>query len=71
MLNKSVPFVVRQAHHERNHPLPVRHETTNGIIQWPSSLSKDIANRFPREDSDHFARLSTKLFNLKTGRTPN
>ena len=45
MLNKKVPFMVRHAHHERNHPVL----TMNGTIHTPFvlSLSKDIAKRFP------------------------
>jgi hypothetical protein len=32
-LNKLIPFMVRQAHHERNQPLTVRPEPVEGLIQ--------------------------------------
>jgi len=33
VLNKLIPFMVRQAHHERNQPLAVRPEPVEGFIQ--------------------------------------
>jgi hypothetical protein len=33
VLNKLIPFLVRQAHHERNQALAVRPELVEGLIQ--------------------------------------
>jgi hypothetical protein len=38
-LNKLIPFMVRQAHHERNQQLTVRPEPVEGLIQ---SFLKEI-----------------------------
>lgn len=36
-LNKLIPFMVRQAHHERNQYLTVRPEPIEGLIQSAAS----------------------------------
>jgi hypothetical protein len=33
VLNKLIPFMVRQAHHERNQTLAVRPELVEGLVQ--------------------------------------
>jgi len=55
-LNKSILFVVRQAHHERNHPVVVRPELVEG------SLSKDIALRFLRVNRNRPRDISRPPF---------
>jgi len=40
--NKRIPFMVRQAHHERNHPLSVRPEPVEGHCPFAPSLPKNV-----------------------------